>query len=68
MKKPTNKIFCSIFLVLLLTLSMMATTLYSASGAVVIRNPFTVFAYVSAVPNPVGVGQTALVTFRVDQP
>ncbi len=68
MKKPTNKIFYSVFLVLLLALSTMATTISSANAAVVIRTPFTVFAYVSAVPNPIGVGQTALVTFRIDQP
>ncbi|MFB3889271.1 MAG: PQQ-binding-like beta-propeller repeat protein [Candidatus Bathyarchaeia archaeon] len=29
---------------------------------------FNVFAYISAVPSPIGVGETALVTFRIDQP
>ncbi len=63
------KSMSAILLLLIITFSMLLiSTVPSANAAVVIRNPFTVFAYVSAMPNPVGVGQTVLVTFRIDQP
>lgn len=50
---------------------MISTTtavLIQSATAQVDRGQIKVFAYISAVPNPVGVGQVVFVTYRVDQP
>ena len=68
MKNPNKLTLATVFLILLLTISAFMATAPSANAAVIIRDPYTTFAYTSATPNPVGVGQTVLVTYRVDQP
>jgi hypothetical protein len=55
-------------LIAVLTVSIFMVMLPSVNGAVRIRTPYDTFAYLSAVPDPIGVNQMALVTFRVDQP
>ncbi len=65
-KNPKKTIF-AITLVLILATSTMLVLLPSAN-AQVDRGQIQVFAYISANPSPIGVGQTALITFRVDQP
>ena len=57
----------TITMILLIGISAFAA-LSSVKAAVVIRDPLPIFAYVGAYPTPIGVGQTALVTYRVDQP
>ncbi len=68
MKNPNKLTMTAFVLILLLTVSAFFAAAPSANAAVIIRDPYTVFAYVSANPSPIGVGQTALVTYRVDQP
>jgi hypothetical protein len=58
----------SIALILILTVSAFMAAVSSANAAFVAKPPYDTFAYISANPNPVGVGQMVLVTFRVDQP
>jgi hypothetical protein len=68
MNKLQKRAIASVALLIVLSISAVAAILPSASAAVVIKQPYTTFAYLSATPNPIGVNQLALVTFRVDQP
>ena len=68
MKIVRNRV---IIAALLVSLMVFPALLVNQNIAIAVVNPpivFDVFAYVSAVPDPVGVGQTAIITFRVDQP
>ncbi len=58
----------STLLLLTLAVSIFLVALPSADAAVRIRTPYDTFAYISANPSPIGVGQQAIVTFRIDQP
>lgn len=55
-------------MILIIGISAFATLSPSAKGDLIIRDPLPIYAYVGAYPDPIGVGQTALVTYRVDQP
>jgi hypothetical protein len=63
-----KKLVATITLILMLSISIFAASMQTANAAVVIKPPYTVFAYLSATPSPIGVNQIALVTYRVDQP
>ena len=58
----------AITLTIILGSSAFFALIPSATAQVVVRDPLPIFAYIGAYPNPIGVGQTALVTYRVDQP
>ena len=58
----------STLLLLTLAVSIFLVALPFAEAAVRIRTPYDTFAYISANPSPIGVGQQAIVTFRIDQP
>ena len=64
---PKNQALATVALLAILVIASMAS-LQIVNAAVRIRQPYDTFAYISAVPSPIGVGQAALVTFRVDQP
>lgn len=68
MKVLKNKTLAATAMLLLLAVSTFALCIHSTNAAVKPPITFDVFAYVSAVPNPIGVGETALITFRIDQP
>jgi hypothetical protein len=65
LKTLDKKILISTALIMLM---VFAAVMQTTNAAVRIRTPYETFAYLSAVPTPIGVGQTAVVTFRVDQP
>ena len=67
-KMKTSKKQVITLIGLFLLLSTTAAVLMQSANAQVDRGQIKVFAYISANPNPVGVGQPVLVTFRVDQP
>ena len=60
-----NKKIYSVFALIL----MLSTTIFIAfTPTVNAVRYFDTYAYIIATPNPIGVGQNALVTYRVDQP
>ena len=62
--KTRNKTLASIALILLLTLSAYASSISSVNAATV---DIKTYAYIAASPNPAGVGQQIVVTFRIDK-
>lgn len=68
MKKFANQKAATSILVFLLAVSMLMVIAPFVNAAVRIRTPYDTFAYISANPSPIGVGQDAIVTFRIDQP
>ncbi len=66
--KPFKKQVLTIIGMLLILSTALMAGMAQFSSAQVDRGQIKVFAYVSANPDPVGVGQTVLVTYRVDQP
>jgi len=67
MKKNSKAIITIVSLILIVAAATMAIIIPSAIGLVV-RDPMPTYSYVGAFPDPIGVDQTALVTYRVDQP
>ena len=68
MQTRKNRILSAITLVLVIAFATSLIILPATNAAVVIRTPYKTFAYVSAVPNPIGVNQQGIITFRIDQP
>ncbi|MCX8150085.1 MAG: PQQ-binding-like beta-propeller repeat protein [Candidatus Bathyarchaeota archaeon] len=67
MKPHLKQVLTLIGLLLILT-PLFAGFLQFTAAQYVDRGQIQTFAYISAMPNPVGVGQPVIVTFRVDQP
>ena len=63
-----RKYLLSLLIITILSTPLLMSALPSADAAVVIRDYMPIFAYIGAYPDPIGVGQSALVTYRVDQP
>ena len=67
MKSFKKQVLTIVALLLILSTTLMAGMM-QFSSAQVDRGQIKVFAYISAYPNPIGVNQQAIVTYRVDQP
>jgi outer membrane protein assembly factor BamB len=64
MEKPNKKLFWTIAMILMLALPAYLTFSPSANAFV---SQWETFAYATVTPNPIGVGQTAIVTYGVDK-
>jgi hypothetical protein len=63
-----KKYLLSLLIIAILSTPLLMSAIPSADAQITVRDPLPIFAYVGAYPNPIGVNQIALVTYRVDQP
>jgi hypothetical protein len=68
MNKNRKTMITTFALILAITLATLLSIAPSVKGQIIIRDPMPTYSYIGAFPNPIGVGQNALVTYRVDQP